>query len=145
MPLQTYIIYPTHEFNRPTPPSKIALHGLDLLSAPIQIHHHRFYRSPPCPTTGVIDALKSSLAKALELYPPLTGKIITDEQGQQCIDMDPRHRMGTPFIVDTKDIPYTRDSENLSPRTDVILPPSSSILAVKVTLVNTKAVKHNSF
>jgi hypothetical protein len=135
MAVETYTIYPTNKYNRPNPPSTIALHGLDLLSAPIQIQHHGFFHRPPSTTSDVIDNLKSSLAEALELYPPVTGTVQAHENGEVYIVMDAENILGTPFLVEMKDARYAGDTEDLSPRTDVVLPPSSSIFAVKVTQV----------
>ncbi|KAI8599337.1 transferase [Dissophora ornata] len=132
MVIETYTIHPTGKYNRPPPPSTITLHGLDL-SPPIQIHNHRFYHRPTSATSDVIDKLKSSLAEALELYPPVAGTVQANEARELCIAMDAENTLGTPFLVEMKDTPYTGDSEDLSPRTDVMLPPSSSIFAVKVT------------
>ncbi|KAI8582137.1 hypothetical protein K450DRAFT_171309 [Umbelopsis ramanniana AG] len=143
MTVQAYTIYPTKKYNREPPPSSIVLHGLDLLSSPIQIHNHRFFHPANGAFSDVINNLKSSLAEALELYPPVTGTVIDNEKGETCIAVDAEHILGTPFLVDTKDTPYTGDSEDLSPRTDVVLPPLSSILAVKVTQVMIHTVWHS--
>ncbi|KAF8965518.1 hypothetical protein BGZ46_000582 [Entomortierella lignicola] len=129
--VETYTIHPTRKHNRPSPLAT-QLHGLDFCP-PLQIHNHRFYRPPPDTITNVIEKLKSSLAETLELYPAVAGIVQADENGDQFVLMGPEHTKGTPFLVDIKDTPYTVDSEDLSPRTDDILPPSSSILAVKVT------------
>ncbi|CAF0728708.1 unnamed protein product [Adineta steineri] len=136
--VETYTIHPTtNKYNRPPPPSTIALHGMDLIGAPIDIHNHRFYHCPPCQMistiTDLIDKLKSSLAEALELYPPVAGTLQTNEEGEIYIAMDAENKLGTPFLVDMKDTPYAGDNEDLSPRLFMLLPPSSSILAVKVT------------
>ena len=135
MAVETYTIYPTNKYNRAPPPPTVALHGLDLLSPPIQIHNHRFFHRPTSATSDVIDKLKSSLAEALELYPPIAGTVEANEKGDVYIAMDAENILGTPFLVDMKDTPYTGDTEDLSPRTVMLLPPSSSILAVKVTQV----------
>ncbi|KAI9259595.1 hypothetical protein BDA99DRAFT_440042 [Phascolomyces articulosus] len=141
MPLETATIYPTNKHNRPFSSSKIPLHGFDLFGAPIQILNHRFFHAP---TNGsfpeVIDKLKSSLAEALELYPPVQGTVQSDEEYVYCIAMDEVNRPGTPFIVETKDTPYTGDSEELSPRAGLLLPPGSTTLTVKVTQVNKKRI-----
>jgi hypothetical protein len=138
--VETYTIYPTtNKYNRPPPPPTIALHGMDLLGAPMDIHNHRFFHRPPShlisTTTDIIDKLKSSLAEALELYPPVAGTVRANENGELYIDMDAENRLGTPFLVDMKDTPYTGDTEDLSPRLVMLLAPSSSTLAVKVTEV----------
>ncbi|KAF9952170.1 hypothetical protein BGZ65_005460 [Modicella reniformis] len=133
MVVETYTIHPTNKYNRPPPPSTIALHGLDLLSAPIQIRNHRFFHRPTSTTFDVIDKLKSTLAEALELYPPVAGTVQVNEKAEMYIAMDDENILGTPFLVEMKDTPYAGDTEDLSPRTAVVLPPSSSTLAVKVT------------
>ncbi|CAF2841329.1 unnamed protein product [Rotaria sp. Silwood2] len=133
MTVETYTIHPTNKYYRPPPPSTIALHGLDLLSDPIHIRNHRFFHRPTSTTTDVIDKLKSSLAEALELYPPVAGTVRANEKGELYIAMDAENILGTPFLVEMKDAPYAGDTEDLSPRTVVLLPPLSSTLAVKVT------------
>ena len=148
--VETYTIYPTNKYNRPTPPSILALHHtLDVsMGAPIDIRNHRFYHRPqshPNSTTNfdVIDKLKSSLAEALELYPPVAGIVRANENGEIYIAMD---AVGTSFLVETKDTPYAGDTEDLSPRLVPLLPPESSTLAVKVTQVhNTKYSDISSF
>ncbi|KAF9167083.1 hypothetical protein BGX21_001727 [Mortierella sp. AD011] len=130
MAIEAYIVYPTNKYNRPAP-STIALHGLD--GSPLQIHNHRFFHRPTSPFSDVIDKLKSSLAEALELYPPVAGTVEANENGDVYIAVDTKNASGTPFLVDTKETPYVGDSESLSPRTDVVLPLSSTVLAVKVT------------
>ncbi|KAI9487828.1 MAG: transferase [Benjaminiella poitrasii] len=133
MSIENHTVYPTNKHNRPRPPSKVALHGLDRIGAPIDIHNHRFYHCPSNTTSNVINVLKSTLAEALELYPPTTAVLQTDEDGNVYIVMDPDNIRGVPFIVETKDTPFTGDSENLSPRNIMILTPDLSILAVKIT------------
>lgn len=135
MAVEIYTIHPTNKYNRPPPPSTIALHGLDLLSSPIQICNHRFFHRPTSITSDVIDKLKSSLAEALELYPPVAGTVQASVKGELYIAMDAENILGTPFLVEMKDTPYAGDTEDLSPRTVMLLPPSSSTLAVKVTQV----------
>ncbi|CAO3593807.1 unnamed protein product [Absidia cylindrospora] len=132
---ETCTIYPTTKHNLPSPPSIITLHGLNLLSAPIQIHNHRFFHAPSATTfADIIDTLKNSLAEALEFYPPVTGTVLTnDENGDVYISLAAKDILGTPFLVDIKSTPYDGDKEELSPRTDAVLPPLSSTLAVKVT------------
>lgn len=140
--VEMYTIYPTNKYNRPTPPSILALHHtLDVsMGAPIDIRNHRFYHRPqshPNSTTtfDVIDKLKSSLAEALELYPPVAGIVRANENGEIYIAMDAENVLGTSFLVETKDTPCAGDTEDLSPRLVPLLPPASSTLAVKVTQV----------
>jgi len=137
---QTSKVVPTSKYNRPSPPSKIPLHGLDLLATPIHIRNHRFYH---CSQSGknsdaadVVEKLKASLAEALELYPPVTGTVHDNGQGELHIAMDAANIQAIPFLFDAKDTPYVGDSEELSPRTETLLAPGSPILAVKVTQVN---------
>ncbi|KAG0049993.1 hypothetical protein BGZ83_005200 [Gryganskiella cystojenkinii] len=134
MTLTTSTVLQTTKHNLPAPPTKIQLHGLDLLNPPIQIHNHRFFRRPSKEITAVVEKLKSSLAEALELYPPVAGTVQSTEQGKIFVATDKDAIVGTPFLVDLKDTPYENDSEDLSPRTEVILAPKTAILAVKVTV-----------
>ena len=135
--VETYTLYPTNKYNLPSSPSKIKLHDLDLFSAAIHIRNHRFFHRPASLTpTDVVDQLKSSLAEALELYPPVTGTVQPDDQGELCIVMDKEKRLGTPFLVEMKSTPFVGDTEDLSPRQETLLSPSASILAVKVTQVS---------
>ncbi|KAG0288049.1 hypothetical protein BGZ96_008105 [Linnemannia gamsii] len=133
MTLETSTIFPTAKHNRPAPPTKVHLHGLDCLSAPIQIHNHRFFRRPSASIVDVVAQLKASLAEALELYPPVAGTVQNNDKGDIYIAMDKEGVVGTPFLVDLKDTPFVKDSEDLSPRTESVLPPMASTLAVKIT------------
>ena len=136
--VETDTIRPTKKYNRPPPPSTIVLHGLDLFSSPMDMRIHRFYHRPQphliSTTTDIINKLKSSLAEALELYPPVAGTVRANEQGELYIAMDAESYLGTPFLVEMKEATYAGDTEDLSPRA-VMLPPLSSTLAVKVTQV----------
>ncbi|ESK97501.1 bahd family acyltransferase [Moniliophthora roreri MCA 2997] len=135
--IKTFTIHPTNKFNRPAPPSTVSLHGLDLISAPMPIRNHRIF--PPLPAhlkdnaTDVIEKLKTSLAEALELYPPISGTVRANDAGDVYIAMDAENRQGTPFTFEEKDTPYAGDNEDLTPRDVMILSPLDSILAVKVT------------
>ncbi len=137
---QTSKVVPTSKYNRPPPPSKIPLHGLDRLATSIHIRNHRFYhRSQSGETsnaTDVVEKLKTSLAEALELYPLVTGTVHDNDQGELYIAMDAANIQAIPFLFDAKDTPYVIDSEELSPRTETLLAPGSPILAVKITQVN---------
>lgn len=137
--VKTFTIYPTNKYNRPSPPKIIPLHGLDLIGGPVHIRNHRFFHPPQ--STNVIDKLKSSVAEALELYPPVAGTVRTNKNGEVYIDMDVENMLGTPFMVEVKDTLYAGDTEELTPRTDVLLPPLSSTLAVKVTLVSCRMLR----
>ncbi|KAF9435835.1 hypothetical protein BGZ76_005410 [Entomortierella beljakovae] len=132
MTVETFTIYPTKKYNRPPPPTTIAFHGLDYCP-PIQIRNHRIFHRPTSSTSDVIDRLKSSLAEALELYPPISGTLKTNENGDWVILMDAANILGTPFLVEIKDTPYAGDTVDLAPRSEDILAPSSSIFAVKFT------------
>ncbi|KAF9913891.1 hypothetical protein BX616_009379 [Lobosporangium transversale] len=133
MTVKTYTIYPTTKYNRPPPPSTIALHGLDF-SPPIQIQNRRFFHPPTSSFSDVIEKLKSSLAEALELYPPVTGTVRTNEEKNEIyIALDPANIQGTPFLVETKDVPFAGDTDDIAPRNDQVLPPFANIFAVKVT------------
>jgi hypothetical protein len=137
--VETYTIFPTNKYNRLPPPSSIPLHGLDPVAAPIHIRNHRFYHSPqprqPGPAASTIDKLKSSLAEALELYAPIAGTVRSNDKGEVYIATDTENLRGTPFLVEMRDVPFAVDTEDLSPRTVMLLPPGSSTLAVKVTQV----------
>lgn len=135
MTLETSTIFPTTKHNRPAPPTKVHLHGLDRLSAPIQIHNHRFFHRPSASIADVVAQLMASLAEALELYPPVAGTVQFNDKGEIYILMDKEGVKGTPFLVDLKDTPFLKDSEDLSPRTETVLPPMASTLAVKITQV----------
>ncbi|EEB87652.1 hypothetical protein MPER_14936, partial [Moniliophthora perniciosa FA553] len=134
---ETFTIYPTNKFNRPAPPPTVGLHGLDLVPPPMLIRNHRIF--PPLPahlknnTTNVIEKLKTSLAEALELYPPISGTVRANDACDVYIAMDPENRQGTPFTFEKKDTPYAGDNEDLTPRDVMILAPLDSIVAVKVT------------
>ncbi|KAF9119895.1 hypothetical protein BGW39_011843, partial [Mortierella sp. 14UC] len=87
-------------------------------------------------TLKVIEKLKASLAEALELYPPMTGTLKISEDGKEevYIALDEESVRGTPFLVEFRDVPYEKgEEEGLSPRTEMLIPHSASILAVKVT------------
>ncbi|ORZ07774.1 hypothetical protein BCR41DRAFT_291437, partial [Lobosporangium transversale] len=131
---KTYSIYPSDKYNRPPPPSTIVLHGLDLLNPPAIIQNHRFFPPSTASFSDVIEKLTSSLAEALELYPPVTGTVHTDEEKDEIyIALDSANIQGTPFLVETKDTPFAGDTNDIAPRNDQILPPFASILAVKAT------------
>jgi hypothetical protein len=137
MNLETYIVLPTNKYNLPPPPLSIALNGFDTAYSAIQIKNHRFYHDPSIPLSELVNKLKSSLAEALELYPPVAGMVHADENGHVYLLMGPDDIKGTPFTVVRKDTPYNGDTEDLSVRSDIILPPLSSTFAVKLTQVCT--------
>ncbi|KAI8642826.1 transferase [Parasitella parasitica] len=141
MTVETFKIFPSNKHNRPAPPSKVAFHGLDLMGAPIQIRNHRFFH-PPTDTTfdHVVENLKSSLAEALELYPPVAGTLEMDRDGEIHSAMGPEFNKGTPFLVERKETPYQGDADDVGPRTDVLLPHTSDILQVKVTQFSCGAI-----
>lgn len=129
---ESYFIHPTKKYNRPCPSSTIPTSWSRSSRCSDGIRNHRFYHR--CTTTNIIDKLKSSLAEALELYPPVTGIVRANEQGELYIDLDAKTSPGTPFLVEIRDTPYVGDNEDLSPR-PLMLPPLSSTLAVKITQV----------
>ncbi|GAN04084.1 bahd family acyltransferase [Mucor ambiguus] len=133
MPIETHIIYPSNKHNRPSPPSRVVLHGLDRIGSPIQIRNHRFFHAPTTKFDQLVDTLQSSLAEALELYPPVAGAIESDQKGDIYSLMGPKFNKGTPFLVEKKSTSYQGDTIDIGPRQDVILPESASVLAVKVT------------
>ncbi|ORZ07755.1 hypothetical protein BCR41DRAFT_326380, partial [Lobosporangium transversale] len=131
---KTYTIYPSNKYNLPPPPSTIILNGFDLLQPPALIQNRRFFHPSTRPFSEVIERLTSSLAEALELYPPVTGTVRADEEKDEVyIALDPANIQGTPFLIETKDTPFAGDADDIAPRNDQILPPLASILAVKVT------------
>jgi hypothetical protein len=126
-------IKPTNKYNRPSSPPIVSLHSLDLISAPVHISNHRFFHSPEHLTQQeVVDRLKSSLAEALELYPPVAGTVRANEKGEAYIALDGG---GVPFQVEMRDSPFVCDADDLSPRPILLLPIPSSALSVKVTQV----------
>ena len=133
MPLETYTIYPTTKHNPSHTASTIALNGFDKLNGPLQIRNHRFYHAAPGAFSDVVDNLKSSLAEALELYPPVNGTVQVSKDGDPYIAVDTKK--GTPFTVDVRDTPYAGDTEDVSARTTPVLSSTESIFAVKVTKV----------
>ena len=133
--MESHVVYPTKKHNRPAPPAKIYLHGIDCITGPLDIRNQRVFHRPSSNIAfkDIIEKLKSSLAEALELYPPVAGLVETDENGKFYLATNPPNE--TPFLVDVKEIPFVSGSAELSPRTDIFLPPGTSTLAVKVTQV----------
>lgn len=142
MTVKTCIVYPTDKHKLPSPPLAIPIHGLDLLGPPINIHNHRFYEPLQQPLTLIVEKLKSSLAEALELYPPVAGTVKANEKGEIYISTE---AVGTPFIIEVKNTPYVGDSESLSPQNMVSIPLLSPSLAVKVTQVSALLLKYIKF
>jgi len=137
--IEEFTVFPTQKYNRP-PPSLVKLSALDIIIPPIHILNHRYYHpskdSSANAIVDLINKLRSSLAEALELYPPVAGTLRAQENGEMHIAMDAQSILGTPFIVETTEAPYTGDTEEVSPRTIMLLPPESSTLAIKVTQVS---------
>ncbi|KAK4517676.1 uncharacterized protein ATC70_001017 [Mucor velutinosus] len=137
MSVETYIIYPSNKHNRPSPPSRVVLHGLDRIGSPIQIRNHRFFHAPKDASVitfdQLVDRLKDSLAEALELYPPVAGTIESDEKSDIYSLMGFEYNKGTPFLVEKKSTLYQGDTDDIGPRQEVILAETASVLAVKVT------------
>jgi hypothetical protein len=128
-----FTIKPTTKYNRPSSTQTISLHALDLISPPVHISNHRFFHHPKhFKGEDVVNILKSSLAEALELYPPVAGTIRVDERGEPFIALD---GAGAPFQVEVRDVPFAGDADDLSPRPVMLLPTPSSALAVKITQV----------
>lgn len=130
--VEIFTIKPT---NRPSAAekSRIPLHALDLINPPVHISNHRFFHRPEhLKEHDVVETLKSSLAEALELYPPVAGTVRANEEGEPYIALDGE---GALFQVETRDSPFTGDGDDLSPRPVLLLPTPSSVLAVKVTQV----------
>lgn len=147
--IETFTIKPTSKYlnRRPAESSSpvLPLHALDLF-APVHISHHLFFHNSNdddnAATVTTIDwnekieVLKSSLAEALELYPPVAGTIRCDDHGvnsrQPYVALDGE---GASFMVERRDSPFTGDGDDISPRPVLFLPTPSRVLAVKVTAV----------
>lgn len=131
--VETFVIKPTNKYNRPCSTPTVLLHVLDLIGAPVHISNHRFFHRPEhLKEHDVVDALKSSLAEALELYPPVAGTVRADEKGEPYIALDAE---GALFQVEMRNSNFAGDADDLSPRPVLLLPTPSSVLAVKVTQV----------
>ncbi|KAF9564899.1 hypothetical protein CPC08DRAFT_630518 [Agrocybe pediades] len=133
---ETTIILPSSKQDLPKPPTIIPLHGLDLVP-PIHIEIRHFFRvsGPATDFADTINHLKVALAEALEIYLPVAGNVLTKEDGQIYIATDPTNILGASFIVDSKDGPFKKETEELSPRSGAFLPPGSPIFAAKLTKV----------
>ncbi len=78
--VETFYIKPTNKYNHLLSSSIISLHAIDLISTPVPINNHRFFHRPKHVTPHqVVDTLKSSLAEALELYPPVAGNSLIED------------------------------------------------------------------
>ncbi|KAK9764645.1 hypothetical protein K7432_007687 [Basidiobolus ranarum] len=129
--VESFVIKPTNKHNLSYTSPTVTLHGFDLMAAPVHISNHRFFHRPEHLTEqDVVDTLKSSLAEALELYPPVAGTIRANEKGEPYIALDGE---GAIFEVEMRDSPFTGDAEDLSPRPVLLLPTPSGALAVRVT------------
>lgn len=131
--IEACTIKPTNKYNRYHFPTLSLHYGLDQVGAPVHISNHRFYRRPEhLKEQDIINILKSSLAEALELYPPVAGTVRANEKGEPYIALDAE---GAPFMIERRDLPFTGETDDISPRPVLLLPTPSSVLAVKVTLV----------
>ena len=128
------MVLPTAKHNRPKPPTVILLHGLDM-APPIHIEIRHFFHAPKDSSHHVVNKLKTSLAEALEIYFPVAGTVLVNEEAKRWIAADPANIEGTPFIVEIKDFPFEHETEELSPRDGIFLPPGSATFAVKLSQV----------
>ncbi|KAI8060973.1 transferase [Gongronella butleri] len=133
MSLETFLVRPSNKHARPAVPSELKLHGLDRIGSAIQIRSHLTFKTPASPA-DTVEKLKTALSEALELYPPVNGTVVTKEDDELAIMLDDAHLQATPLIVETRDAPYTGDSEDLSPRQGLVIPPNSTIFTAKVTM-----------
>ncbi|KAF4610494.1 hypothetical protein D9613_006576 [Agrocybe pediades] len=131
---ETTIILPSSKHNLPKPPTVIPLHGLDLVP-PIHIEIRHFFRirGPASVFADTINNLKVALAEALEIYLPVAGTVLTQEDGQIYNSTDSTSIIGASFILDVKDESFVKETEELSPRSGAFLPPGSPIFAAKIT------------
>lgn len=106
------------------------------MAVPVHIEIRHFFHVPEGSMGDVIIKLKASLAEALEIYFPVAGIIMANENSESFIATDPANIRGAPFIVETKDFPFEQETEELSPRGGMtFLPPSSPTFAVKLSKV----------
>lgn len=129
------MVLPTAKHNRPQPPRVIPLHGLDSMIPPIHTEIRHFFHAPKDSFHHVVNKLKVSLAEALEIYFPVAGTVLVNEEAERWIAADPANFEGTPFIVEIKDFPFEHETEELSPREGIFLPPGSATFAVKLSQV----------
>ena len=133
---ESTVVLPTAKHNRPKPPTVIPLHGLDSTVPPIHTEIRHFFHAPKDFIHHVADKLKASLAEALEIYFPVAGTVLVNEEAKRWIATDPANLQGTPFTVEIKHFPFERETEELSPRDGIFLPPGSATFAVKLSQVN---------
>jgi hypothetical protein len=105
------------------------------MAVPIHIEIRHFFHAPKDSIRDVINNLKASLAEALEIYFPVAGTVVVNERAETLIATDPANIRGAPFIVEIKDFPFKQETEELSPRGGLFLPPSSPTFAVKLSKV----------
>ncbi|KAI9251033.1 hypothetical protein BDA99DRAFT_408737, partial [Phascolomyces articulosus] len=118
----------------------IPLHGVDAVIPPFRFTVLWHFSPPPnnILINDVLDKLKSSLAQALELYPPLAGTVHLDSNDNYYIDLNDSDGPGTPFYFENKNIPYVNHNSNegLSARVENKSGPltsETSVLVIKVT------------
>lgn len=132
---ESTVVLPTAKHDRPKPPIVIPLHGFDTISVPIHTEIRHFFQAHKDSICDVITGLKASLAEALEIYFPVAGTVIVNEKAESLIATDPANIRGAPFIVEIKDFPFEKETEELSPRGGMFLPPLSPTFAVKLSKV----------
>jgi hypothetical protein len=105
------------------------------MAPPIHIEIRHFFYVSKDSVPLVINNLKASLAEALEIYFPVAGAVVVNN-GTGWIATDPANIRGALFVVEIKDVPFERETEELSPRDGIFLPPASPTFAVKLSQVN---------
>ncbi|KAA1473424.1 transferase-domain-containing protein [Dentipellis sp. KUC8613] len=129
MPTTTRV-RPSGKLTNPAP-APIVLHGLDFLPPPVYVRLHLFF-PPNQPKSDAVENFRTSLADALDFYPPIAGSLRPGEAGRPTLYCDSR---GVDFIHENvsyayRDVPGG-DSEALGPQMELRNDPP--LLAVKVT------------
>lgn len=131
--IETRTIKPTNKHHFPSLPPSLSLHGIDLIAGPCHISNHRFFHNNNNNNDDIITTLTSSLAEALEYYPPVAGTVrMNEKEGKPYISLDGE---GALFIIEKRETKFEEDGDDVSPRPEAVLPFPSKSLAVKLTLV----------
>ena len=135
----TVRVKPSTRLGRATP-DLIRLNVMDLIMPAVYVRLHFFFQPDPTRTwLETTQHLQSSLADALEHYPPISGTITPNSDGHLSISCDGR---GADFIYDTRDYPHADlpngDADDLAPRGPLVsdAKQNSALLAVKATMVS---------
>lgn len=78
--LSQCIVFPDHPSPVPVPDLKLSVSDLPMLSCHY-IQKGCLFTSPNLDSISVIDLLKCSLSRTLSRFPPLAGRLVTDEDG----------------------------------------------------------------